>query len=103
MFLDNESTKERLDCQAGFSFYYLQLRLYFIFLLGLDLLYLFHFLTKIRFTFTTRNMFTIQVFSFLISIRFTFTTRNRLFSLQVCFIFWSEDADADAYAFDCYY
>jgi hypothetical protein len=53
--------KKDLIVKLGFYFIlfsYLQLIPYFLSLLGLDLLNLFSFLTRIRFTFTTTNKFT---------------------------------------------
>jgi hypothetical protein len=63
-----EVQKERLDRQARILFPYLELRFYFLYLLGLDLLYLFLFFTRIIFTIATRNRFTLiyfVIFSFL--------------------------------------
>jgi hypothetical protein len=52
--------KKDLIAKLGFYFIlfpYLELKLYFIYLLGLDLLYLFICFIRIRFTFTDRIMF----------------------------------------------
>jgi hypothetical protein len=68
--------KKDLIVKLGFYFIlfsYLELRLYFLYLLGLDLLYLFIFLIRIRFTFTIRIRFIV-----VIRIRFTITIRIKI-------------------------
>jgi hypothetical protein len=63
--------RKDLIIKPGFYFIlfpYLELRFYFLYLLGLDLLYLFLFFTRIIFTIATRNRFTLiyfVIFSFL--------------------------------------
>jgi len=70
--------RKDLIVKPGFYFIlflYLELRLYFLYLLGLDLLYLFLFFIRIIFTFTTRIRFTIVTrIRFTITIMITFST-----------------------------